>query len=338
MRELLVILLVFVWQDVFSQNNLLLITQNVKGNISLSSYDSLLSKKINELEIDLSEYDGEIAGNGIQSKCSSIQANSDLTKFYFIMYSADYEEDKIFWTKLLEFDVANNSLKEVFNLNEIGLGYWYYSDVLKSIVIETANNQFSIIDIKSSEIKNIYQGDLSNVHIKDDDANILIFGHKGKDIIKVTINSENWQANEDVLGSTFVYSHINNTSSLADKAVCLGKSGMGTANPIRTIRLFQNGERKEKEFEYWLQTSFWVSDRTFLVVDENSIKRFDLDLNVVEEITIPYPIIENTMQNSLTIRVANISTSKANKYYIIPNDLSTFHQILIIHSEFLIYH
>ncbi len=330
MKRVVQVILFLSTTNTFGQNGFFFVTKVDEYRIRISHLDNNLKNEIGSFKIDFSNYGGLLQQGNIQSKFQAIQSNTSLDKFYFYLFDTDFGNDEMLWSRFFVYDLLTNQLSMALDLEKLEIGSWKYVEDWGALVIEDwQNKKILLADLSTSNIRPIYEYSqaFGNIDIQSKNQNLLIYGHLKKNIVKISLSKETLMTQVDTIGQTFTNSFINNTSYRNQNVICLGQSGQGTASQKKKIRLAKNGESVERAFDYWLQTSFWVTDSEFIVVDNNSIVKLDLELNIKQKLDIQHAIIKHQLNNGFTVKVGSNSINNPNGYYWVSNDLQNYKEL-----------
>lgn len=207
-----------------------------------------------------------------------IQFDFSNNKMYFSIYKADEMEGEFYYNKILEYNLNNDSIREIISFSDY-LNSWYLSTVNRKIYsFDNTGKTIISVDLLNSIVDTLYKftsyfDEIDYYPINKDYLNIIT-SNKDIGVIKFKVNLKTNEISKTEI------CHPTTSSTSYNNGVVV-ETFKDYNNYIEELRIYNHSERKSIPYNFKNFNVFWISDSNFVAIKENEIQKINLDLEVV---------------------------------------------------------
>ncbi|TXD50623.1 MULTISPECIES: hypothetical protein [unclassified Polaribacter] len=245
-----------------------------------------------------------------------VQVNFNENKVFMSIYKADEMEGIFDYNKILEYNVKNDSIKEIVS----------FSDYFNSWSLSTYNNKiygfdhtskaFISISLNNLEIDTLYVSNSSFDEIeyhynKNQFLDIIAFNRENG-VIKFNIDFVTNKLNKTILYPLKSFSSYR-------KGIAIGTYKDFSSN-TEELTLYNGSNKKSVPFDFKNFNTHWINDSEFLVIKQDEIQKIDTNLEVVDvfkrekihiiDVTTDFILISYFMENEEKVGLLDFDFKK----------------------------
>ena len=237
--------------------------------------------KQNIHKVNLSPYKGVLAPGMYDTKGAyyPVQFNSDFSKLYISIYDANEMEGTFEWSKIIEYDLMNDSIREIAAFSDY-FSSWYYSESNNTIYgFDTSSKSVISIDLESTKVNTIHSFEkyFEEIDYQDLDSDSLeiLLSRSNENILKMTVDLATNTSSIQELYS------VTNFSSYKDGKIV--ETFKDFRNGTEQLRLYSDDEMKREPFDFRNFNTYWINNNEFVIMKENKISKIGTDLKIIDE-------------------------------------------------------
>ena len=210
-----------------------------------------------------------------------VQFNPAKTKIYLSIYSADEMEGIFDYNKILEYDMGNDSVREIYSFSDYFFS-WYLSESNNKIYgFDNTSKSLVSIDIGNSNLDTLYSSTTHfeeiEYHLRNNESLDIITFDRDNGVTKFNVN-----LNTNELSRTPLLP-LNSFSSYKNGFIV--ETFKDFKNDIEELRIYSGSNKKSIPFYFNNFNTFWINDSEFIVLKKNLIQKINTDLELMNEFT-----------------------------------------------------
>ncbi|AFU69500.1 hypothetical protein P700755_002773 [Psychroflexus torquis ATCC 700755] len=236
-----------------------------------------------------------------------VQLNLAKTKVYLSIYSADEMEGTFDYNKILEYDMENDSVREIYSFSDY-FSSWYLSESNNKIYgFDYTSKSLVSIDTENSNLDTLYSSTTSfeeiEYHLRSNGALDIITFDRDNGVTKFNVNLK---TNELIITALLP---LNSFSSY--KSGFIVETFKDFKNDIEELRIYNGSNKRSIPFDFENFKTFWINDSEFIVIKENLIQKINTDLEIMNEFTSKDIHVIDVTSKSIIISYTENSIKKA---------------------------
>jgi len=239
-------------------------------SISIDFYKNRI-KEDRKIKVDLRKYNQALTWSQYNTGYSNcpVQLDSKISKIYISITKGNEITDYYEWTKLLEYNIASDTIKEIITLNG-AVDTWIYSE-LNDKIYWFASDRDSLLslDLMNGEVKNLYglegRFDRMEFQWQHTDSIDFILGFR-KEIGKLSLNILNDSIKYTTLLNERRFSSFNN-----ELLVTPFKS-----NKDGGFVIHNGGNRDSIAVHYFNSNTYWLNNDEIIITMRDSLLKLNL--------------------------------------------------------------
>jgi hypothetical protein len=198
-------------------------------------------------------------------------------KVYLSIYKADEMEGIFEYNKILEYNVKNDSIKEVISFSDY-FNSWYLSTLNNKIYgFDTSSKAIVAIELNSLKVDTLYTytsyfEEIEYYPNNDKSLDIVTFDRKDG-VTKFNVNYDTSEIIKTNLYPLTSFSSYRNNSVI--------QTYKDFNNDIEELRIYNNSGKKSIPFNFKNFNTLWINDAEFIAIKENEIQKINTDLEIV---------------------------------------------------------
>lgn len=205
-----------------------------------------------------------------------VQFDYDQNKMYISIYRADEAEGDFNYNKILEYNLANNSIKEVISFSDYFRSWYLSSSSNKIYGFDFPSKSLISVGLDSSIIDTLFT---SNTYLKEIEYHLNY--DTSLDIIAIDGENGLTKFNIDFSTKKLVKTTLLSLRSFSSYRKGLVIQTYKSIKNNRELRLYDNSNLKSIPFDFINVNTFWINDFEFIVKKEDEIQKINTDLEII---------------------------------------------------------
>lgn len=231
-----------------------------------------------------------------------VQFNLANTKAYLSIYSADEMEGTFDYNKILEYDMENDSVREIYSFSDYFFS-WYLSESNNKIYgFDNTSKSLVSINIENSNLDTLYSStshfEEIEYHKESNESLDIITFDRDNGVTKFDINLKT----NELIRTPFL--SLNSFSSYKNGVIV--ETFKDFKNDIEELRIYNGPNKNSIPFDFKNFNTFWINNSEFIVLKKNLIQRINTDLELIDEFSAEnLHVIDVTAKTLLVSYTAN---------------------------------
>lgn len=206
-----------------------------------------------------------------------VQFDNGQNKIYMSIYKADEMEGTFDYNKILEYNLKNDSIREVISFSDY-FNSWYLSTPSNKIFgFDNTTKSLISVDLDSSIVDTLYT---STSYFEEIEYHL----NNNKSLDVITFDRENGliKFNIDLSTNKTVKTTLHPLTSFSSyrKGLVI-QTYKDFKNNIEELRIYENSKEKSIPFDFKNFNTFWLNDFEFIVIKDDEIQKMNTDLEVI---------------------------------------------------------
>ncbi|WP_299683628.1 hypothetical protein [uncultured Dokdonia sp.] len=249
--------------------------------INLNEYNLKGNKlKSNKRNLSFGKYKDVLMGGKYNTSGAyyPVQFDNNQNKMYMSIYRADEIEGTFDYSKILEYNLKNDSIREIISFSDY-FNSWYLSASNKKIFgFDNSIKSLISVELNNSKVDTLYTSNSSfeeiEYHLNKD---------KSLDVITFDRESGLTKFNVDISTNKTFKTTLQPLTSFSSyrKGVIL-QTYKDFTNNIEELRIYKNSKKKSIPFDFKNFNTYWINDFEFIVIKKDEIQKINTDLEIID--------------------------------------------------------
>lgn len=269
-----------------SNSNFIIITSDYNFEedyygINLNKYDLQGSKlKSDKLNLSFGKFkDVLMAGKYNASGANyPVQFDNVRNKLYLSIYKADEMEGTFDYCKILEYNLKNDSIREIKSFSDYFYSWYLSISSNKLFGFDNISKSIISVELSNSKVDTLYTHNYPFEEIE-------YYINKDKSLDIITFNRESGliKFNIDLSTNKILKTTLQPLTSFSSyRQGLIVQTYKDFRNNIEELRIYKNSKKKSIPFDFKNFNTFWITDFQFIVIKNNEIQKINTNLEIID--------------------------------------------------------